>query len=75
MEENMRLSEFMNACDEWHAFWIGAFEILCPFPRRYKIVSDELAEALRKEHHYYLLGRVVGLLCWIGIAKLVTIIF
>jgi hypothetical protein len=35
------LSEFLNTTDEWHAFIIGFFEVLCPLPARVKLPPDK----------------------------------
>jgi len=51
--------DFMNTHEEWHAFVEGFCETFCPWRARYE-PSDELIEALKSEHHYYVFGRVVG---------------
>ncbi|MBA7687833.1 hypothetical protein ES703_96306 [subsurface metagenome] len=58
--------------NEIHAFVIGFFEVLCPWPAR----SNELDEdynPIPDEYHYYLAGRGLGLpvllLLIIGITK------
>lgn len=74
----MKLVEIMKLGDftpnELHAFLIGFFEVLCPWPAHYK---DNLPvpSPLKGEEHYYLGGRGGGfialLLILIGIAKLI----
>ena len=67
--------EFMDTTDEFHAFIIGAMEVLCPWRPRITIISQELAKAIKDEYHYYQTGRGIGfvtlLLVLTGIAKLV----
>ena len=66
---------FFPSTDEIHAFLIGFFEVLCPWPAHYK---DNLPvpSPLEGEEHYYLAGRALGfpvlLLILIGLAKLVV---
>jgi len=60
--------------NERHAFIIGLFEALCPWPAHYK---DNLPvpSPLKGEEHYYLAGRASGfitlMLICIGIAKII----
>ncbi|GAI03670.1 unnamed protein product, partial [marine sediment metagenome] len=42
--------------EEWHSFLIGLFEVLCPWPARYRITRQSDFKPF-KEHHYYLGGR------------------
>jgi len=60
--------------DEWHAFWIGAFEVMCPWRPRLPISTAQLGY-INDEYHYYLWGRATGIVAWVGIAKLVQVIF
>jgi hypothetical protein len=69
------VKEFMNTTEEFHAFVVGFFEVLCPFPAKRPIISKELAEAIQSEYHYYLFGRGIGVIVWIIIAKLIQVIF
>ena len=64
--------EFMNTPDELHAFVIGFFEVLCPWPPR---CHCEQSEAISKEYHYYHFGRGMGIIAWIILAKLIQIVF
>jgi len=55
----------MITLDELHAFVIGFFEVLCPWPACYHR-SWQPPVYLEKEYHYYLAGRGAGfvaLLC------------
>jgi len=45
--------------EERHSFLIGLFEVLCPWPARYRITQDSEYKPFR-EHHYYLGGRASG---------------
>jgi len=45
--------------EEWHSFLIGFFEVLCPWPARYRITRESQFKPF-KEHHYYLGGRASG---------------
>lgn len=73
-EGNTRLSTFLNTYDEWHAFAEGFCEVLCPWPARYQ-PSEDLLDALRREHHYYAFGRALGVLAWLIIAIIIKEIF
>ena len=55
---------FLDTFQEWHALAIGFFEVLCPWPPRYRLTGKPLAE-LRKEHHYYVTGRAAGFVIFI----------
>ena len=46
--------------EERHSFLIGLFEVLCPWPARYRITEESEFKPF-KEHHYYLAGRWIGL--------------
>lgn len=46
--------------DELHSFLIGLFEVLCPWPARYRI-TRQAEFTPHREHHYYLAGRWIGL--------------
>ena len=53
--------EFLSTPDEWHAFWIGAFEIMCPRKPREALGAPVAGlNCVQKEYHYYLMGRAVG---------------
>lgn len=69
---------FMNTPEEWHSFVIGWAEICCPWPPRFKITWRAEFKPY-KEWHYYLFGRVMGLLTFVlvvmGIVKLGFVIY
>jgi len=64
----------MPDMNELHAFIIGFFEVLCPWPSRYRIAKEQWDELI-KEFHYYSAGRGAGFialpLVLAGITKLV----
>lgn len=68
---------FLSTSEEWHAYIIGWAETACPWWARYK-VTKEAEYGVGKEHHYYLFGRVMGLLTLLAIiivfAKLAMVI-
>jgi len=64
--------ELLSTPEEWHAFVIGFFEILCPWPPRHSINSTN---PINPEYHYYLAGRAIAVLAWIAIAKLIQVVF
>lgn len=59
--------EFLDEIEELHALVIGLCEIFCFIPQLHPKLSVELIKVLEDEHHYYVLGRALGLLAWIGI--------
>jgi len=68
------LKELFSTGEEWHAFLVGFFEVLCPWPSSQPMQS-KYYDSIAKEHHYYLAGRASGVLAWIAIAKLIEVIF
>jgi len=74
MFEGIKPRTLLSTPQEWHAFLIGFFEVLCPWKAYYK---DNLPvpSPLQGEEHYYLGGRALGfitlLLILIGTAKLI----
>jgi hypothetical protein len=65
---------FIDTTDEWHAVVIGFSEVLCPWPPHYYTIDPELSHALNSEYHYYLFGRALGMLAWLGIAAAIKAI-
>ena len=65
------LHSFMNTADELHAFTIGFFEVLCPWPPRYTL----RAMPYPTEYHYYAFGRGMAVMAWIIIAKIIQEVF
>jgi hypothetical protein len=72
--KGINISAFMDVYQEWHAFVEGLFEVLCPWPARYP-PNDELLNDLKGDHHYYMLGRGVGILVWVAICCGIAAIF
>lgn len=70
----IKLKEFLNTPEEVHAAWIGFFEVLCPWPARFRNPHPWPGD-LWTEYHYYLFGRGMAVLAWIGIAKLIHVAF
>lgn len=60
-----KLRDFMNTEGEVHSFTIGICEVVCPWPPRHKDLSKKLRKQLKGEHHYYMLGRAVGIVAWV----------
>ena len=65
------LRTFLSTGEEWHAFVIGFCEILCPRKPRNRVISQEIGEALKSEYHYYVVGRALGVIAWILLAKVI----
>lgn len=59
----------MISYQEWHAFAIGFFEVLCPWPPRLRELS-QLVKLVRDEYHYYLAGRGLGFIALISLVCL-----
>jgi hypothetical protein len=68
--KGIRLSAFLDSYQEWHALVEGLCEVLCPWPPRHKL-SRKLLNDLRGDHHYYVFGRVLGVIAWFIIAKII----
>lgn len=67
---------FLSTSEEWHACVIGWAETACPWWARYK-VTKKAEYGVWHEAHYYLFGRVIGMVTCITIllvtAKLIQI--
>ena len=72
--KGIKLKELFSTSEEWHAFIIGFFEVLCPLPARHPMNEDYFFH-IEDEHHYYLGGRASGVLAWLAIARLIGVIF
>jgi len=64
----MKLSwfqEFMNTFDEWHCFCVGYCEVISihATTKRSKAINNILLH----DYWYYLFGRALGIISWIGI--------
>jgi hypothetical protein len=46
--------------EELHSFFIGLFEVLCPWPPRHKL-GPQAEYTPYTEYHWYLAGRAAGL--------------
>ena len=66
--------ELLSTPEEWHAFLIGFFEILCPWRERHRMKKDYFFQ-IEGEHHYYLGGRASGVIAWLAIARLIQVTF
>lgn len=74
MFDGIKPKTFLSTPEEWHAFVIGFFEVLCPWPAR-TWASGRLLDILMEEYHYYMTGRGLGVIVLVfallGIAKLI----
>jgi len=68
------ISTFLDCYQEWHALVEGFCEVLCPWPSRYQ-PSEELLTDLKGDHHYYMLGRALGILDWLTIGCIIKVVF
>lgn len=67
--KGINIRYFMDCYQEWHAFVQGWCEAIAFFiPPRLKILSPILAKEIVDEHHYYMFGRAMGVITWVGIA-------
>jgi hypothetical protein len=66
------LKELFSTSEEFHAFLIGSFEVLCPWLPRHSINS---INQINSEYPYYLGGRAMAVLAWLAIAKLIQVVF
>jgi hypothetical protein len=66
---------FIDTYDEWHALVIGFCEVIAPWHPNYYTIDAELNHALSAEHHYYMFGRALGVLAWLGIAAAAKAVF
>ena len=73
--KGLEFHHFMDTHAEFHAFLNGVCEVLCPWPPLRKVLSEQLASEIKDEYHYYMFGRVLGVLAWLAIAKLIQEVF
>ena len=66
----LNLNNFLDTPEEWHALVIGFCEVLCLGTHKQPMPSKEL-EYIKGEWHYYMFGRALGVLCWIGFVALI----
>ena len=69
------IKEFLNCYAEWHALVQGFCEVICPWPPLHRTMSAERTRELDEENHYYKAGRFFGVVGWIGLAKLIHVLF
>ena len=72
--KGIKPSTFLSTHQEWHAFVIGFFEVLCPWPPRHSknsINSTNPTNSINSEYHYYVFGRAMGVIAWLIIAKII----
>ena len=75
------MKTFLSTPQERHALVIGLCEVVCPWPPRWRCERLPLlslrgvAEAISQEYHYYLIGRALGVVSWLIIAKVVQEVF
>jgi len=74
MFEGIKLTTFLSTPGEVHAFLIGYFESVCPWPAARPICKKSKKE-IEGEYHYYVGGRAVGFIALLfilfGIACLI----
>jgi len=74
MFKGIKPKTFLSTPEERHAFLIGYFESVCPWPAARPICKESKNE-IKGEYHYYLAGRAIGLIALLfilfGIACLV----
>lgn len=63
------MKSLLNTPDERHAFAIGFFEVLCPWPPRCHMPL-EYPSPLKGEYHYYLAGRGLGFIALVALVCL-----
>lgn len=75
------MKSILSTPEECHALVIGLCEVLCPLPPKYPckrlppLSLRGVAEAISKEYHYYLVGRALGVIAWLIIAKIIQEVF
>jgi hypothetical protein len=72
--KGINISAFLSCYQEWHALVEGFCEVLCPWPARHQL-SGELLNDLTADHHYYTLGRALGILAWLTIGCIIKEVF
>jgi len=69
--KGVQLGRFLDTVAEWHALVQGFSEVMCPWPPRHKAMKPELLFEISAEHHYYMAGRALGILGWVGIGGII----
>jgi hypothetical protein len=63
-----------EVCRELHSFVQGFCEVACPWPPRHTM-GRVLRKEIESEHHYYVAGRVVGLVALVlGVLGVVVLL-
>ena len=65
--KGLQLRHCLDTVGEWHALVQGFCEVLSPWPPRHKAMEPKLLFEISQEHHYYMFGRALGLLAWLGV--------
>lgn len=67
--------QFLSEPEELHALTIGFGEVIAFWPPLIRnLISDQKVD-LVKEYHYYMLGRALGVITWLIIAKIIQEVF
>lgn len=61
MFKGINFKQFLSEYQEVHALVIGFCEGVCPWWTKHKI-SDALKKQVEDEFHYYVVGRVIGVI-------------
>jgi hypothetical protein len=75
MLKGINPSTFLDTPTEWHVLVIGLAEVICPWPPRFNVLELKNIDDLIAERHYYYTGRALGVLVWLGIITLLTLLF
>lgn len=59
MFNGIKLRTLLSTPEEWHAFVIGYFETVCPWPA-VRPICKESEKQIKGEYHYYVAGRALG---------------
>lgn len=72
--KGVRISAFLDCYQEWHASVVGFCEVICPWPARHQPAQQNQKD-IEDEYHYYMFGRALGILAWLGIAVFIKEVF
>ena len=67
----LKLRHLLDTTAEVHALTQGFCEVLCPWPPRRPLMSEHKAKEVQDEHHYYMLGRALGVLAWLTMSCII----
>jgi len=65
--------QFLSEAEELHALVIGLSEIVAFWPSWVYRPTRGLKATLTKEYHYYMLGRILGVIFWIILILTITL--